>query len=80
MCMAIPSKILSIDGEMARVECFGVERVVSLMLLDEPAQVGDYVIIQSNSFAMEKVEPDAAREALDYLSQVLAEGEGADRA
>jgi len=71
MCMAIPSQIRSIDGSHATVECFGVSRVVNLMLLSEPVAVGDYVIVQAGAFAMEKVEQGEALATLDYLSQVL---------
>ena len=74
MCMAIPSQIRSIDGTNATVECFGVSRVVNLMLLAEPVAVGDYVIVQAGAFAMEKVEPGEALATLDYLSQVLNDG------
>ena len=43
MCMAIPSRVLSIDGLHARVETQGQTRAVSLALL-EPGSVavGDY--------------------------------------
>ncbi|HVI50420.1 MAG TPA: HypC/HybG/HupF family hydrogenase formation chaperone [Candidatus Sulfotelmatobacter sp.] len=70
--MAIPSRVLSMADGFATVECFGVERVVSLMLMDEPVGVGDYLIIQSGSFAMEKVEEATALESLAYLETVLA--------
>ena len=73
MCMAIPSRVLSIDGDLAVVECFGVERTVNLMLMPEAVSLGDYVIVQSGSFAVEKVEPEAALAALDYLTRVLDE-------
>lgn len=72
MCMAIPSRVISMDGDFATVECFGVERVVSLMLMAEPVAVGDYLVIQSGSFAMEKVEEAEALESLAYLETVLA--------
>lgn len=77
MCMAIPSRVLSMADGCATVECFGVERVVSLMLMNEPVAVGDYLIIQSGSFAMEKVEEAAALESLAYLATVLDGGEAA---
>ncbi|HIJ38530.1 MAG TPA: HypC/HybG/HupF family hydrogenase formation chaperone [Rhodospirillaceae bacterium] len=78
MCMAIPSLIRSIDGDNATVECFGIERVVSLMLMPEPVAVGDYVIVQAGSFAMEKVAFEDALEALDYLGRVIAAGDQPD--
>jgi hydrogenase expression/formation protein HypC len=69
--MAIPSRIISIDGEMAQVECFGVERSVSLMLMNEPVAVGDFLTIQSGAFAIERVPPELAQEALAYFAQVI---------
>ncbi len=71
MCMAIPSRILAIHGNNATVECFGIHRVVSLMLMTEPVELGDYLVIQSGSFAVEKVERRAALEALEYLATVI---------
>ena len=72
MCMAIPSRITAMENGYATVECFGQERVVSLMLLTEPVEIGDYVIVQSGSFAMEKLDPKAALESLAYLETILA--------
>jgi hydrogenase expression/formation protein HypC len=69
--MAVPSRIIAIDGALAIVECFGVERSVNLMLMNETVGVGDFVIVQSGAFAVEKVEPEAAHEALHYLQQVI---------
>ena len=71
MCMAVPSRIIAIDGLMATVECFGVERSVSLMLMNESVGIGDFVIVQSGAFAVETVEPAVAHEALQYFEQVM---------
>jgi hydrogenase expression/formation protein HypC len=71
MCLAIPSKVISREGDLARVECFGVERDVSLMLLLEPVEIGDYVLIQNGSFAMEKVDRADAAESLRTLAAVI---------
>lgn len=77
MCTAIPSRVLSIDGDMARVECFGVERSVSLMLMNDPVAVGDFLTIQSGAFAVERVPEEMAREALAYFAQAIEEAETA---
>lgn len=46
MCLGIPMQIIAIDGYNARCEAKGVEREVSLfMLQDESVSVGDYVMI-----------------------------------
>jgi hydrogenase expression/formation protein HypC len=76
MCMAVPSRIVAIDGDFATVEAFGITRGCSLMLLPEPVAIGDYVILGAGgSFAAERIPEEAARVALDYLSQVLASGQ-----
>jgi len=75
MCMAVPSKVVAIDGETATVEAFGATRQTSLMLMAEEVAVGDYVILGAGgNFAAEKVPEDAALAALEYLSEVLANG------
>lgn len=75
MCMAVPSRIVAIDGGTATVEAFGEQRQTSLMLLDEEVAVGDYVLLGAGgNFAAEKMPEETALEALSYLSQVLADG------
>ncbi len=72
MCMAIPSKIIAIDEHgTATVDSMGVIRTTSLLLMPEPAQLGDYVVIGAGGFAIDKVEPEVAEEALKNLAQVL---------
>lgn len=71
MCMAIPSRIVALEGEMATVECFGERRDVSLMLMNSDVGLGDYVLVQAGGFAYERIEPGVADEALRMLSQVI---------
>ena len=71
MCMAIPSRIVALAGDMATVECFGEQRDVSLMLIDGKLALGDYVLIQAGGFAYERVEPAAAMQTLQLLSSVI---------
>ncbi len=76
MCMAVPSRIVALDGDLATVEAFGTTRTCSLMLLPEPVAIGDYLILGAGgSFAAERVPEETALLALDYLSQVLAGGQ-----
>ena len=71
MCMAIPSLIIAIDGEMATVECFGKQRNVSLMLIGKEVAPGDYVLVQAGGFAFERVEYAAAQESLQLFSEII---------
>ncbi len=71
--MAIPSRIIALDGEMATVECFGERRDVSLMLIDAELALGDYLLVQAGGFAYERVEPAAAQATLELLNDVLGQ-------
>ncbi|MBI4808883.1 MAG: HypC/HybG/HupF family hydrogenase formation chaperone [Nitrosomonadales bacterium] len=73
MCMAIPSRVVALAGEMATVECFGEQRDVSLLLIDGPLVLGDYVLVQAGGFAYERVEADAAHQTLELLGSALGQ-------
>ena len=63
MCLGIPMQILSIDGTTARCSAKGVEREVSLFLLqDRVLQAGDFVMVHVG-YAIEQVQEAAARSA-----------------
>jgi hydrogenase expression/formation protein HypC len=74
MCLAIPSRVLEIDGLTAVVDTAGEQRKVNLMLMHEDVAVGDYVLIQHGSFAYERVDAERAREALALMEEVFAQG------
>jgi hydrogenase expression/formation protein HypC len=74
MCLAIPSRVLSVNGLMAVVDTAGEQRKVSLILMHEDVAVGDYVLIQQGSFAYERVDEARAREALALMEEVFAQG------
>ena len=64
MCLSIPSKVLSIDeNNFAIVETLGIKRGVSLDLISQKVEVGDYVLIHVG-FAMEKIDTQSALESL----------------
>ncbi|WP_207905732.1 HypC/HybG/HupF family hydrogenase formation chaperone [Aestuariirhabdus litorea] len=66
----MPSKIVAINDLMATVEAYGQRRDVSLILMNEPVSLGDYVLIQVGNFAVEKIEPARAREALEFMAGI----------
>ena len=72
MCLGIPMKIKSIDGFTARCEAKGIERDVSLfMLQDENFRVDDHVVVHVG-YAIQKITPQEARTAWDLYDQMLA--------
>ena len=72
MCLGIPMQVKQIDGFTARCEAKGVERDVSLfMLQDEVISAGDYVVVHVG-YAIQKVTPQEARSAWELYDQMLA--------
>ena len=72
MCLGIPMKVIEVDGFNARCEAKGVEREVSLfMLQDEEVQPGDHVMIHVG-YAIQKMTPQEARSAWELFDQMLA--------
>jgi hydrogenase expression/formation protein HypC len=73
MCLGIPMQIKQIDGYMARCEARGVERDVSLfMMQDELLQEDDYVVVHVG-YAIQKISPQEARTAWELYDQMLGE-------
>ena len=67
MCLAIPAKIVNIENEMGTVDMVGVQKKVSLILLED-AQVGDYIIVHAG-FGIHKIDEDVAMESLKILRE-----------
>ena len=64
-------KIIEINMPEATVELSGVKRHISLSLLsEEDVRIGDHVIVHAG-FAIEKLDPEDARERLSYLEEML---------
>lgn len=74
MCLAIPSKIIQLDNDMATIDVDGVQRQASLLLL-ENAVVGEYVIVHAG-FAIHKIDEATALETLQFLKEAAALVEG----
>jgi hydrogenase expression/formation protein HypC len=68
MCLAIPAKVISIDGSSARVSIENVEYTASLLLIDD-VKPGDYIMLHAG-FAIEKVDQAEAEEILQLLNDM----------
>ena len=44
MCLGVPGRIVSVDGDIATVDFWGVRRQVRLDIVDEPVTAGDYIL------------------------------------
>lgn len=68
MCLAVPAKIIEIDGVMAIVDVEGVRREGNLTFVPD-AVVGDYVLIHAG-FAIQKWDETAVQEFNDIMSGI----------
>jgi hydrogenase expression/formation protein HypC len=73
MCLAVPGKILSIDGvdpilRSGRVDFAGVVKQINLAYVPE-AHVGDYVLVHVG-FAISTVDEAEAKQVFEYLKQM----------
>jgi len=67
MCLAIPSKVVEIEDQMATVDIDGIRRSASLMLLED-VQLNDYVIIHAG-FAIHKIDPVEAEQTIELFRE-----------
>jgi len=71
VCLAVPARIVSIEGTDAVVDMDGVQRAASLALTPE-AKVGDYVLLHAG-FAIHLIDEQRARETLELLERMADE-------
>lgn len=72
MCLGVPMRVMSIEGDLALCEIDGVRREASLMMVDG-VEAGDYVIIHAG-FAISKLDEDDAEETLRVFRDLLDAG------
>jgi hydrogenase expression/formation protein HypC len=71
MCLAIPMKIVAIDGFNACCEAKGVTRDVSLFMMQNcPVEIGDFLMVHTG-YAIRKMTPQEARSAWELFDQLL---------
>jgi len=64
MCLAVPGRVLKVEGVRALVDFDGVQREVRVDLVS--AKKGDYVIVHTG-YAIERLDEKEAEETLKIL-------------
>ena len=68
MCLAVPLKIIEIDGKNAVGESMGMQRKLRVDFIPEP-KIGDYVIVHAG-FAIERLPEKQALEDLEAWEEM----------
>jgi len=68
MCLAIPAKVISVNGKSALVCIEDVQYTASLLLLED-VNPGDFIMLHAG-FAIEKVDEKEARITLQLLNDM----------
>ncbi len=68
MCLAVPAKIIELDGDNATVEIEGVRRSSNVALIDD-AKIGDYVLLHAG-FAIQKWSEEDVKEFYELMSEM----------
>ena len=69
MCLAVPAKIIEIDGGFAKADFGGVTRRVGIQLVPD-IKTGEYCLVHAG-FAVEKITKEYAEEARQYISEMF---------
>ena len=72
MCLAIPSKVISIDKttNTATLDTLGVQREASLDLMNEEIKIGDYVLLHIG-YVMGKIDEEQAKLSLEAYEEII---------
>jgi hydrogenase expression/formation protein HypC len=71
MCLAVPTKVLTLDGKVATVDVQGVRARVRLDALGEEVRIGDYLLVHAG-FAIRRLDPQDAQETLALFDELFA--------
>ena len=70
MCLGVPGRVIEVKGWLATVDFFGVQRQVSLQVVDEPVAPGDYVL-NHVGFAIRRIPEDEIGETLALYERLI---------
>jgi len=68
MCLGIPGKVISIEGDLAEVDFSGIKRKVSLLICPDVRE-GDYVLVHVG-FAIQRLDEEEALETLTLFEEI----------
>ncbi len=73
MCLGVPGKVVTVDGDLATVDFWGVRKQIRLDVVDEPVAPGDYVM-NHVGFAIRRIPESEIEATLALYEELLAQG------
>jgi hydrogenase expression/formation protein HypC len=70
MCLGVPGRVVSVDGDFAQVDFWGVTKSIRLDVVDEPVAPGDYVL-NHVGFAIRRIPAEEIAETLALYDELL---------
>lgn len=71
MCLGVPGRVVAVDGLVATVDFWGVQRQVRLDIVDQDVFPGDYVL-NHVGYAIRRIPPEDVGETLALYEQLMA--------
>jgi len=69
MCLAVPARVASVDGNLAMVEIQGNRRKVDVTLVS-PVEPGQYVLVHAG-IALQVLDEEEAEETLRLIAEAM---------
>ncbi len=76
MCLAVPSRIISIEPEVhsAIVDVLGARRTINTLLMEDELKIGDFVLVHAG-FAIQKLEKEYAEDTIKLFREYMEQFE-----
>jgi hydrogenase expression/formation protein HypC len=68
MCLSIPAKIVSVDGDSAEVSAGGTVFTADIRMIENPSP-GEYILLHAG-FAIQKINEKDAEDTLNLLKEM----------
>ncbi len=74
MCLGVPGRVVAVDGAVATVDFWGVQRQIRLDVVDGPVQPGDY-ILNHVGYAIRRIPVEEVGATLALYEELLHHAE-----
>ena len=77
MCLGVPGRVVSVDGDVAVVDFWGVTKTIRLDVVDDAVVPGDYVL-NHVGFAIRRIPASEIGETLELYDELLRRADAND--